>query len=170
MTRFPPLSVEEIVKRLHVDLETGICVWKDATKHHRALVGHEAGCARRQAHTGKKYWVIKINGIPYKRSYLVLTIATGRWPESIVDHIDGDSLNDSASNLRNATPLENAWNHKGRAKKADTPMGVRRLRSGRFQARITVNKEQMIIGVFDDVTSAQAAYQHARKENFGAFH
>lgn len=169
MKRFPPLTVDEINRRLHVDIETGVCIWKDATKHHRALVGREAGSARTQQHTGKSYWVIKINGIPYKRSQIVLTVATGQWPADTVDHIDGDSLNDRASNLRHATVTQNAWNHKRRAKKADTPMGVRKLKSGRFQARIAVNKQQQIIGVFDTVQAAEAAYQQARKENFGAF-
>jgi len=170
MKRFPPLTVDEITRRLHVDLDTGVCIWKDATKHHRPLVGREAGSPRLQQHTGKSYWVIKINGIPYKRSQIVLAVATGRWPTDTVDHIDGDSLNDQASNLRHATVTQNAWNHKRRAKKADTPMGVRRLISGRFQARIAVNKQQRIIGVFDTVEAAEAAYQQARKESFGAFH
>lgn len=170
MKRFPPLAVEEIMRRLAVDLSTGICTWRDATKHHRPLIGREAGSARRNARNGKSYWVIKINGIPYKRSQLVLTIATGVWPTNTVDHIDGNSLNDSASNLRHATVTENAWNHKRRSKQADTPMGVRRLPSGRFQARIAVNKKQTIVGVFDTQEAAQAAYQQARKENFGAFH
>lgn len=169
MKRYPPLTVDEIMRRLDVNLETGACTWVDATKHHRPLVGLEAGRARAQTHNGKSYWVIKINGIPYKRAQIVLTVATGRWPEETVDHIDGDSLNDRATNLRHASITQNAWNHKCRAKKSDTPMGVRRLQSGRFQARIAVNKQQQIIGVFDTVQAAEAAYQQARKENFGAF-
>lgn len=170
MKRFAPLTVDEITQRLHVDLETGVCTWKDATKHHRSLVGCEAGSPRKQSHNGKSYWVIKINGIPYKRSQIILAIATGRWPTDTVDHIDGDSLNDRATNLRHATITQNAWNHKRRAKKADTPMGVRKSASGKFVARIAVNKRQLHLGVFETVEAAEAAYQQARKENFGAFH
>jgi len=169
MNRFPPLTVSEITERLNVDLETGICTWRDATKYHRPLVGCLAGHAQAK-NSGKTYWLIKLNGHPYRRAQLVLTVATGRWPTETVDHIDGNSLNDRAANLRHATIMQNAWNHKRRAKKADTPMGVRRLPSGRFQARIAVNKQQQIIGVFDTVQAAEAAYMQARKENYGAFH
>jgi hypothetical protein len=166
--RHPALTVQEIEQRLQVDLATGVCVWRDATKHHRPLVGKVAGHARPN-HSGKCYWIIKINGIPYRRAQIVLTIATGRWPTDTVDHIDGDSLNDCAANLRHATIMQNAWNHKRRAKTASTPMGVRMLPSGRYQVRIAVNKKQIHVGTFSTVEAASAAYQQARKENYGAF-
>lgn len=168
MNRFPQLTVEEITSRIDIDFETGICIWKDATKHHRRLNGKVAGFPR-PSHSGKIYWLIKINGIPYKRAQLILTVATGEWPVETVDHIDGNSLNDRAENLRHATVTQNAWNHKKRSKKSDCPMGVRITQQGRYQARIAVNKKQIYLGVYDSPDKASEVYQLARKEYFHDF-
>lgn len=168
MKRHPPIPNALIESRLQVDLVEGKCYWLDATKHHKELVGQEAGFAMKN-HSGKYYWIIKIDGIPYKRSQLVLALASGQWPTDTVDHIDGNSLNDKAENLRHATVTQNAWNHKTRKKSENTPMGVRALPSGRFQARIACDKKQITLGVFDSVEAASAAYQAGRKEHFHAF-
>jgi hypothetical protein len=166
-TRFPPLSIEEIHRRLVVDCDSGRCFWKDATKHHaKQLNGKEAGYLRAQSNGNGGYWMIKINGIPYKRSQIIIAIATGRWPMNCVDHISGDKVDDRAINLRHATVEQNAWNHRTRAKTTGLPMGIRQLPSGKYQARIACNKTTIHIGTFDGLTEAHAAYQQLRKELF----
>lgn len=166
--RNPPLSVEEIKSRLVVDTETGRCFWKDPTKYHVQLTGKEAGTPRPNRH-GSAYWVIKLDGIPYRRSQIVVAVATGVWPTEMVDHKDGDTLNDRAENLRHATATQNAWNHRTRAKKSDLPMGVRQISSGRFQARVACQKKTICLGPFDDIAEASAAYIAKRKELFHAY-
>lgn len=167
MNRFPALTREKILSRLSVDMETGIARWLDATKHHRNLVGEVAGGPRRNRN-GKHYWVIKIDGIAYKRAQIVLFLKTGTWPNEMVDHRNGDSLDDSPTNLRHATATQNAWNHQKRSKKTDLPMGVRFM-SGRFQARIACHKKMHHIGCFDTPEEAREAYLAKRKELFGEF-
>lgn len=167
MARHPPLTVAEIEARLIVDCEAGRCFWRDPTKYHKDLFGKEAGRARTSG--GQAYWVIKLNGIPYKRSQIVLTVATGMWPSQVVDHVNGDKLDDRSVNLRHATVMQNNWNHKTRRKKASTPMGVRALPSGRFQARIAFMHRQIAIGTFPSYTEAEAAYQTKRKELFNDY-
>lgn len=168
MKRFPPLSVDFILQRLRVDLGAGRVYWRDATKFHRRLEGREAGLPRSNRR-GKKYWVVKINGLPYKRATLILAVATGEWPRDQVDHKNGDSLDDGAANLRAATALQNAWNHKGRKRRISLPMGIRRAYGGRFQARISVNKKQITLGTFDTIVEAVSQYQAARLKHFGEF-
>lgn len=168
MKRHPPLTVEFILSRLRVDAEAGRCFWVDATKHHANLNGAEAGCALKTRH-GNAYWVIKLNGIPYKRAQLVLAVASGQWPHEMVDHINGTTLDDSASNLRHASAEQNAWNHRTRAKTTDLPMGVRSLPSGRFGARIRHQGTPRALGTFTTAADAYAAYLNARKELFGAY-
>lgn len=167
MRRYPPLTREKILSRLSVDMETGIARWVDATKHHRNLVGEIAGHPRK-GNCGKYYWVIKIDGIPYRRSQIVLFLKTDKWPVELVDHENGDSLDDRPSNLRHATTIQNAWNHKTRRKKSELPMGVRQI-SGRYQARIACNSKTHYIGCFDTPEEASNAYQSKRKELFGEF-
>lgn len=169
MKRFKPLLNSEILSRLDVDLETGICRWIDATKHHRNLIGCIAGGARPNIN-GKFYWVIKLNGLPYKRAQIVPAIASGVWPTEMVDHINGDSLDDRSKNLRHANATQNAWNHKKRAKRSALPMGVRFMSgSNGFQARISCNKEMHHLGVHKTPELAHAAYLNKRIELFGEF-
>lgn len=168
MKRRAPLEVSYILRRLLVDCDAGRVYWKDATKHHRNLVGKEAGCCRPH-HSGKKYWIVKIDGIPYRRAQLILTVLTGVWPKDTVDHMNGDSLDDRAANLRHATTLQNAWNHKKRKRGVDLPMGIRRLSSGRYQARLVVNKRMNYLGAFATLKEAVAVYKRARTQHFGEF-
>lgn len=169
MKRSIPLTREEILARLDVDLETGVAVWIDATKHHRNLVGKVAGRPVPN-HNGKFYWTIRFNKRAYKRSQIVLFLKTGIWPTEMVDHRNGDSLDDRAENLRHATSTQNAWNHQKRRKKSPLPMGVRKLAdSRRFQARIACNKEMHYLGTFDTPEEAHQVYLAKRKELFGEF-
>lgn len=162
-------SIEYLKTRIKVDLELGKIYWIDATKHHKNLVGLEAGTKRAGTSNSKFYWHVKIDSIPLKRSHLVFLFANGRWPEQQIDHINGNSLDDRIENLREVTATQNAWNHKSRRKKSNLPMGVRKLTSGQYQARITCNKKQFVIGNFKTVQEASAIYQVKRKEMFGDY-
>lgn len=162
----PPLDL--LTSRLSVDVDSGRVFWIDATKHHIRLNGKEAGCARKSSSSGKHYWHIKLNGVAVKRSAIVFCAAHGRWPVMQIDHINGDSLDDRAVNLREATPTQNAWNHKLRTKKSPLPMGVRAI-GGRFQARIAKDKTAHSLGCFDSAEDASRAYRLARTSLFGEF-
>lgn len=157
-----------IVRHMFVMRDDGVLIWTNPPGNHAGLRGRLAGSAI-PTHNGKWYWSVQIGGRKYKRSHLVFLLEHGRWPANQIDHRDGNSLNDRPDNLREATVTQNAWNHKGRAKKSDTPMGVRRLPSGRYIARISVNKRQIALGVFDHEQQARAAYQSARVHHFGEF-
>lgn len=151
------------------DLEAGKLFWRTPPKRHPRLLNQEAGGSRVN-HGGKFYWVIKIEGKAHKRGRLIFFIANGRWPHPCVDHINGDSLDDRIKNLREATITQNAWNHSKRAKQSDLPMGVRLIKaSGKYQARIAVNKRMIHLGVFSCPSSASATYQAARKEHYGEY-
>lgn len=162
-------TLDYLRTRIAVDLATGAVTWIDATEHHKRLNGALAGSIRRPSKGRKGYVYIKVNTAALKRSHIVYLFGHGHWPKNQVDHINGDSTDDRLANLRDVTATQNAWNHKGRAKKSALPMGVRALPSGRFQARIACNKQKFLFGPFDTATEAQAVYQQKRKELFGEF-
>lgn len=149
------------------DLENGKIYWKNVSKHHNKLNGKEAGMAIK-SRNNKYYWVIKLNGKAYKRSRLIYFYVNGYFPHPCIDHIDGNSLNDKPSNLRQATVTQNSWNHKGRKKKSNLPMGIRK-QGNKYVARISYNKKQITIGSFDDIKTANAAYENKRIELYGNF-
>lgn len=158
----------DVLRLFRVCFVEGRLFWRIAPRTHPRLVGREAGSLRRSA-SGKLYCHVKIDGKPYKRGHLIYLAANGEWPSPCLDHIDGNSLNDALSNIRRASVLENAWNHKKRSKRSDTPMGVRRLPSGRFQARLAKQNQQISVGTFATREAAIAAYRAARERYFGNF-
>jgi hypothetical protein len=162
------INVEQLRDVLHFDLQAGRVYWKSPSKFHPDLIGAEAGCEQSTLR-GKSYWVIKIHGKKLKRSRMIFLIAHGRYPHPCVDHINGNSLDDRLLNLREATITENAWNHRFRARRIELPMGVRALASGRYQARISLNKKQIHLGSFETPDQARSVYLAKRKELYREF-
>jgi hypothetical protein len=146
----------------------GALVWLRPSKYHPDLQGKSAGAVA-PTQNGKAYWAVQIDGRKVKRSHIVFAMTRGKWSEAQIDHINGCSLDDRPANLREATLTQNAWNHHKRAKASPLPMGVRVAKSGRFVARISVNKRHVTIGTFNSPLAASDAYLKARVEHFGEF-
>lgn len=88
----------------------------------------------------------------------------------IVDHINGDTLDNRKENLRIATPQQNKFN----SKKVYASSGFRGVQKtndhcNRWRARIKVNKKWINLGSFESAEEASAAYQIANKKFFGEF-
>lgn len=163
------LDASRLRSILHYNPETGVMVWLKPSPYHAEKAGQLAGSPTPSG-CGKAYVNISIDGKKHKRSRLAWLYMTGEQPSLQIDHINGDSLDDRWSNLRQATATQNAWNHHKRAKRSDLPMGVRvNASSGRFAARIAVNKAMMSLGTFDTPQEAAAAYQEARERFYGDF-
>jgi hypothetical protein len=82
----------------------------------------------------------------------------GKIPEDLViDHIDRNRLNNSLSNLRLVTQDVNAKNRDGKGIKLDK-------RSGKWEARIRVNKKYIHLGTFDNKSDARSAYIIAKEK------
>lgn len=83
-----------------------------------------------------------------------------------VDHFDHDTLNNVDSNLRKANKSENNQNRK--SAQANNKSGIRGVcwhkQSGKWQAKITINKKHMTIGRFNTIEEARIAVEHARKD------
>ena len=100
--------------------------------------------------------------------------------ESSVDHVNGDGLDNRKANLRLATRTENSQNmRKPRSfgKKPGTSSKFKGVSyvspgprsSGRWQAHITVRKQQRYLGTFAHEEDAARAYDVAAVEEFGSF-
>jgi hypothetical protein len=162
------LSKEVINHLFTIDLERGIFYWKNPSKFHNEVIGKEAGCSR-AGRSGKKYWIIKINGYPYKRGHLLFLFINGKFPSPCIDHINGNSLDDRPINLREATFLQNAWNHKSHKRRLKLPMGVRSQKSGNYEARITYKGKQLHLGAYKTVKEAELIYIAKRKELYANY-
>lgn len=85
------------------DSKSGL-VWKVGSGKCRA--GSQAGTVRTV--NNKNYWSVKYMGVLYRVHRVIAAIAFGEIPsEMVVDHIDGDGLNNKIENLRVCTQTEN---------------------------------------------------------------
>lgn len=162
------IQPSKVWELFEVNFDRGKLFWKKPPSNHQRLLGAEAGTMRLSG-SGKPYWHIKIEGVAYKRANLIYAAFYGVWPTPMVDHRNGDSLDDRPANLRRATVLQNAWNHKRRARRIDLPMGVRATESGRFEARIGHMGKQHHLGAYATPEEAAAVYRAKREELFGEF-
>jgi hypothetical protein len=94
---------------------------------------------------------------------------TGQDPVDQIDHADGDKLNNCWSNLRSASRGQNLYNSKLRSDNPSGVKGVRLTRDGRWLARITVNGEQLYLGLYDSIELAAKAVKQARSKMHGKF-
>lgn len=80
----------------------------------------------------------------------------------LVDHVNGDRLDNRRSNLRPTTRSQNMANL-GRG-----PRGVRQHTSGKWIARIGFEMKRIYLGVYETKELAEAAYVKKAKELFGS--
>jgi len=91
-------------------------------------------------------------------------------PGSVVDHIDGNTLNNQKANLRICVHKENIRNGKLRTTNKSGYKGVSfSAAKKRFAAHIKADYKSKFLGYFDDAKDAAAAYNDAAKLMFGEF-
>jgi hypothetical protein len=93
-------------------------------------------------------------------------------PEGLlVDHRNGDGLDNRRANLRLATQSENAYNRRKNGTKTTSPFrGVFfRKRRGRWIATIHCHRKMIWLGTFDSEIAAAKAYDGAAKKYHGEF-
>ena len=158
MPRIEKIDPAEVCRLFRYDPDTGL-LYK--TKNPGAV----AGCISNQ---GRR--VVFVGARQYQGTHIAWCLMTGAWPPKgmMIDHRDGDTLNDRWDNLRLATPSQNLAN--ARCPK-DNKVGLKGAsRCGsRWRAHISRGGRQVCIGRFDTAEEAHDAYCRAAKEYYGEF-
>ena len=90
--------------------------------------------------------------------------------QHVVDHIDGNGLNNSRSNLRICDRTQNCYNRKPRSNSQTGYRGVGKIGKNTWCARITPrDQKQTIIGYYKTAEEAAYAYDEKAKQLFGEF-
>lgn len=87
----------------------------------------------------------------------------------VVDHANRNGLDNRRQNLRVCTYSQNHANRPAPANNTSGYKGVFRARSGRWTARVTVDRKARHLGTFDDPWTAAQAYNEAAVEAWGEF-
>lgn len=88
----------------------------------------------------------------------------------VIDHIDGNGLNNSFVNLRYATLSQNSMNQKIRSDNSSGHKGVCWVKSkNKWLAKISVNGKQMNLGLFDTIEEAVSVRLKKEEEVFNEF-
>jgi HNH endonuclease len=149
-------------------------VWKKS-RHQKIKVDQLAGALLRVKN--KKYRMVRVlckNG--YKGFILAHVISfalhNGKWPNTIVDHKDGDGLNNAPSNLREASFSQNTCNAQRPSTNTTGVKGVCFIQDGRakpYRAQLRMRRKHVLDRYFATLEEAKAAVQEARTKHHGEF-
>jgi hypothetical protein len=141
--------------------KTGDFTW--LVSRGKAVAGSKAGSYR------DGYIQIGVDDELFLAHILAWFWMTKQWPETFLDHKDNNRSNNTWLNLREATRSQNNANCGVRSHSATGIKGVQMHRSGRFMAKITVDKKQIYLGIFDTAVEAGDAYAKAAILHRGEF-
>lgn len=161
------VTAEQVREALTYDLETGAFTWRVQTGKNGKR-GCLAGTVRNV--NGRLYRFIGLNRKQYPAHRLAWLYSFGHWPQLHIDHVDGDGLNNSLSNLREATVSENLRN---RGKQANNKSGYKGVswekKYSKWKAQITVHGCRRHVGYYATREDAHAAYIKAAELLHGEF-
>lgn len=162
----PPELLREL---LRYDPRTGLLYWRERGVHH---FSNERYCRMwNKRHSGqlalnciKKdgYKSGSILGNTYFSHRVIWAMVNDEWPVDQIDHEDHNKLNNRINNFRVATNKDNGQNRSLSKNNTSGFTGVQWIkRSGKWDARITVDGAQKFLGSFvkkqDAITARQAA-------------
>ena len=152
-------TVERLKELLHYEPETGAFTWR-VKRGGGIVAGDDAG-----AIDGNGYLHIKIDGKTRKAHRLAWLYIHGEWPETSLDHMNRDKLDNRISNLRLATCAQNQQNCKIRKDSTSNVTGVQwHKHHQKWQARIQFNKQEIHLGYFGQFDEAVDARKTAERQ------
>lgn len=174
-SRYDHISIETL--RACFDLQQdGNLIWKVRPRSHfNSSRGHKnfntqfAGkIAGTRSNDG--YVRVVLFGKTTLGHHIVFAIHNGRWPDDEIDHRDLDRTNSTPSNLREAGPMKNSWNHSVSRANTSGFKGVTWTPfCNRWRALLRTNGKRQHLGYFDRIEDAVAAYERAVNQQHGDF-
>ena len=143
--------------------ENGHLYWKDYRANRKVKPGDRLGRIK------SGYVQCCIDNRRYYEHTLIWLYHYGEWPE-LVDHIDGDGLNNGIDNLRKATKQQNNFNRKGCSNSTSKYKGVSwNTKESKWVAQASINYKKYFLGYHSTEESASEAYQNFVKDRHKEF-
>lgn len=150
------LTAESLKLLLYYNRSSGQFVWIGKKK------GVKIGSLAGSLNGGMNHIKIRIAGKNYYAHRLAWLYETGKWPSDNIDHIDGNPLNNSFDNLREANQSENCKNSRLRSDNSSGVVGVCWYEPyNRWTAQIHSKGKNKRLGYFESFEDAVAARKAA---------
>ena len=118
------------------------------------------------ANTGGKFYACRSIK---QRTISMHRVIMGEPKGMVVDHIDGNSLNNRRCNLRSCTTAQNICNQRPKGGTSKYKGVCFQKRENKWKAKIRFNGKGIHIGNFDEEIDAAKAYDKKANELFGEF-
>ena len=116
------------------------------------------------------YIQISINYVLYYAHRLAWFYTYGKWPEKLLDHINGDTADNRLCNLREADHSQNGYNSKRQARNTSGVKGVSKCSTtGKWAVYGSKEKKHYFIGSYATIEAAKSAYNTWVLEHHGEF-
>lgn len=117
--------------------------------------------------------VVEVKGRLLYIHHIVWFLFHNNWPDTFIDHIDGNRNNNWPDNLRAATNIENSQNTRKTSKKTTSQYKGVSFNRGKIQkpwrTYIKQNGQSLYVGSYATEEEAARAYDAKAKELFGEF-
>jgi hypothetical protein len=150
------LPPAEVLRSLfNYDPELGVLTWKERPPttranrvHNSRDAGQKAGAVDTWGHRQ-----IRIEGNLRAAHRIIWKMMTGKDATHQIDHINGVCDDNRWANLREATALQNAWNHTLRKSNTSgaqciSPLNTKRATSKKWRVTLGLNGKRVFVGDF----------------------
>ncbi len=147
-------DIAKVRAALDYDPNTGLFTWREGRRrpHQIATIERPGG------YLGIKlgYRIIAAHRLAWFHFY-------SEWPDQVIDHIDGNPMNNRIQNLRDVSRSVNGQNQRKATAQSQTGLLGCHPHRTKFAAQIKVGGRQRHIGLFHSPEEAHAAYLTAKR-------
>lgn len=127
-------------------------------RHARKVKGMIAGWVKTDNKRQTSYREMRVDGKTVKAHRLAWRLFYGFWPVGIIDHINGDGLDNRIENLRDVDKFDSAKNKPIQRNNTSGVVGVNFHKpSGKWVAKISSMGKRITIGYFETIDEAAKA-------------
>jgi hypothetical protein len=157
------MRVTKEILNEYFEYKDGDIFWKKLSpRNYSTKVGDRVGCATSTGRLSFKFF-----GTNLQNHRAIFLMHHGYLPE-VVDHADGNFLNNKIENLRHADKVKNGQNSKIPKSNTSGIKGVD-FHSKKWRARIAVSGKSIYVGSFKTLQDAECAIEAARKKHHENF-
>lgn len=168
MTKTKTLPTQAQLKELFdYSVITGL-LYEKTRRHHKCS---DVGEPVKDSLDSYGYRQVVIDGKRYRQQRLIWKWVTGQEPNGEVDHKDGDILNNSWHNLREASSLKNSANRGLKSTNTSGYKGVNWHKAhGKWEASITKAGKRYHLGRYSTAEQASDTYEKVASILHGSFY